>query len=117
MASGLLIAANQFGYLDLLNRDDPRSVGTKFNDAVHSTWILNNSALRPLALGAVGSIGIANAATSFLPAMREGGGMTAAGLAKGFAAVPKVKLGVAGGLIALAGVSALGGLDFLNSRD
>jgi hypothetical protein len=114
MASGLMIAANQFGYFDVLNRDDPRSVGTKLKDAVHGTWILNNSAMRPLALTAFGALGVANAATSFLPAMREGGGLSAAGLARGFAAVPKVKLGVAGGLLALAGVSALGGLDALN---
>jgi hypothetical protein len=115
--SGALVAANQFGYFDFLNRDDPRSTGQKFGDAVHSTWVLNDPVLRPTVTAAIGGLGLANAATTFLPAMREGGGLTAAGIAKGFAEVPKGKLAIAGGLLALAGVSALGGLDFLNKED
>jgi hypothetical protein len=108
------IAANQFGYFDMLNRDDPRPLGTKLNDAVHSTWILNSPTLRPAVLGGIGALGLANAATSFVPAMKAAGGLSASGLGAGLAAVPKGKAALAGGVLALAGVSMLGGLDFLN---
>lgn len=89
IGTGLLVAANEFGYLDMFNTGETRSTGTVLRDAARSTPIVNDSTLRTgLMLTAGGIIGFkahramttAGAGISGMPKGYWAAGAVAAGL-------------------------------------
>jgi hypothetical protein len=102
IGTGLLVAANELGYLDMLNVGETRSTKQVLSDAAHRTPVINDPKLRTAAiLGAGGVVGY-KAHRAFAAA---GGSM--AGVGKGH--------WIAGAAVAgLLGVHLLGGLSALN---
>jgi hypothetical protein len=101
IAAGLITAANELGYLDMLNSGETRSIGQVLGDAARGTPVLSDPTLRTGVLLGAGAV------TGFKlhRAMTAGGGIGA--LSKGHWAAA----GIVGGLLGAQLLGRLGALD------
>lgn len=56
LATGAIVAANELGFFDRLNRNETRSTGQTLADATHRTPVLNDGAMRTAAILAAGGV-------------------------------------------------------------
>lgn len=56
LATGAIVAANELGFFDRLNRGETRPLGKTLTDATHRTPVLNDSAMRTGAILAAGGV-------------------------------------------------------------
>jgi hypothetical protein len=104
IGSGMVVLANELGYLDFLNTGEERSVPTVLKDAAHKTPILNDQQFRTGALLVGGGV----LGYKMHRAISAAGGLS--GLGKGH---------IIGGIAVagLLGAQLLGGLDVLNKPE
>lgn len=106
IGSGMLVMANELGYLDFLNTGETRSVSKVLTDAVHRTPILNDPEFRTAGLLAAGGV-VGYKAHRAVTAAGGWGTAGLSGLGKGH--------WIGGALVAgLLGAQLLGGLDAMN---